>query len=88
MSIQEWREGKWTKQDWKRFWMHFPVGIICAWLVYQSPPLGIIASVGFMFYEVLEDWRIKDLSFKDMLGFLWGFIATATILQILKLIGG
>lgn len=87
MSIRDWRKGIWSKDDWKRFFMHFPVGVICAWLVFQIPAIGIIASIGFMFYEVLEDWRIKDLSFKDMLGFLWGFIFTSLALVIMNLGG-
>ena len=86
MSIKEWRQGKWSKSDWKRFWMHLPIGVICALLVYYLPTIGILATVGFMFYEVLEDWKINDLSFKDMLGFLWGFIGTGIALSVVLLI--
>jgi len=83
MSIEDWRKGKWAKSDFIRFWLHFPVGVICSWLVYSLGAVGVIASVGFMFYEALEDWKINDLSFKDMLGFLWGFISLSIILSLL-----
>jgi len=83
MSIENWRKGVWEKGDWVRFWLHFPVGVICAWLVFQVPFTGFIASLGFMFYEILEDWRIADQSYKDMLGFLWGFISVSLIFSIL-----
>ena len=82
MSIEDWRRGKWTGQDFLRLWMHFPVGVICAWLVFAHPMAGLVAALGFMFYEVLEDWRIKDLSFKDMLGFLIGFISASLLLSL------
>jgi len=85
MSIENWRKGKWTSLDWKRFWLHLPIGMLCAWLIYSLGAVGIIASVGFMFYEFLEDWRIEDLSFKDMLGFLWGFLSVSAVLSIVTL---
>ena len=77
-----------TKLDWERFWIHLPLGIVCALLAYYLPVLGILAFVGFLIYEVIQDWRIHDLSFKDVLGFTSGFIATGVILAILKLVGG
>ena len=83
-NIESWRAGIWTKLDWKRFWLHLPVGIVCAVLAYYLPILGILAFIGFLTFEIIEDWRISDFSFKDVLGFNCGFIATSLALLILK----
>lgn len=80
MSIKEWRQGKWSGQDWKRFWMHFPVGTACAWAIlsplkddWRITVAGVVFTFIFIVYEAFEDWRIGDLSFKDILGLAWGF---------------
>lgn len=52
--------------------LHFPVGIFAAWLTSWNPALGLLLGAGFLLYEVLEDWRIKDHSFLDVYGFLCG----------------
>jgi hypothetical protein len=82
-EIDNWRKGIWSKLDWKRFWIHFVVGIVCAWLVYSQSLSGIILSIAFFFYEAIEDWRIQDMSFKDVLGWLWGFGILSLLLSIL-----
>jgi hypothetical protein len=83
MTIEEWRGGKWSKQDWIRFWLHFFIGLVCAWLVFDKMAHGIILSFAFLAYEAFEDWRINDLSFKDVLGFLWGFGVLSLLISIL-----
>lgn len=77
MNIDKWRSGKWTRLDWIRFFLHLPVGALCSFLCYVLPVHGVTASVVFLAYETLEDWRIADNSFKDVLGFAWGFSAVA-----------
>jgi len=32
----------------------------------------VIFFLGFMIYELNEDWRIKDFAFVDIAGYLWG----------------
>lgn len=52
--------------------MHIPVGIFqvfCAWL---NPVVGIAFLVGFMMYEINEDWHISDQAWLDIRGYLWG----------------
>ncbi len=63
-----------------RFLIHLPVGVLAAWLCYYSWAVGIPFVVAFLTYQVIEDWRIKDRSYKDALGFLFGFGATAASL--------
>lgn len=62
-----------NSSDLKRAALHFPVGMLAIWLTIILPLAGVIFTVGFMFYETLEDWRIADLSYKDMFGFLCGY---------------
>jgi hypothetical protein len=40
-------------------------------------------AVGFLIYEILNDWRIKDHSYKDVLGYLYGIGAGAVILYLM-----
>ena len=82
----DWRRGIWSSLDWKRFWLHFFVGIVCAFLIERNPTSGIIMSLAFFFYEFMEDWRINDMSFKDVLGWLWGFGILSLTIEIWRCI--
>ena len=73
-------------KDFRRAAIHFPVGIIDA-VIFQF--IGQFAGVtfGFLFvfgYEALEDWRIQDRSYKDVLGFLWGLAIGLIVITILR----
>ena len=76
-----------SKQDWHRFWLHFPVGCLCAWLTWQHAALGISLFASFMFYEYMNDWRKIDHSYKDIYGAVFGFGIVATLLVVYQLIG-
>jgi len=52
--------------------IHFPVGLFNAFLLWFNTPLGIIFSIGFIAYEIIEDWRIYDRSYLDLYGWLFG----------------
>lgn len=52
--------------------MHFPVGVFTAWLATFNPVICLVFGFGFLFYEGIEDWRIIDRSYKDVLGYLIG----------------
>lgn len=67
----------------KRLLLHLPVGALTAWLLGQALGLGAIFFVAFMIYELSEDWRIRDLSYKDIAGFLWGFAIAAVLICVL-----
>lgn len=53
--------------------VHFPVGMYTSYLTHHHPAAGAIMAVGFLTYEVIEDWRIKDRGYRDVFGFLLGF---------------
>ena len=55
-----------------RVCLHFPVGVFAGWLIFELPVLGVVFSVGFLTYEIVEDWRIADRGYKDIMGFLVG----------------
>lgn len=61
-----------TKSDIARAALHFPVGIFTAWLGTFTPIVTIVFGLGFLVYETIEDWRIKDRSYKDVFGYLIG----------------
>ena len=73
-----------SRQDIIRAVLHFPAGCLASWLViFVSPVLGIIFSFGFLTYEIVEDWRIKDRGYKDIFGFLIGFALTSIVIHII-----
>ena len=53
--------------------IHFPVGLLAGLLTTVNPVMGVVLSSGFLFYEALEDWRIKDKGYRDVFGFLIGY---------------
>lgn len=86
-KIEDWRKGKWTKQDWLRLWMHFPVGVINIFAFYVGVEYGATFFILFIVYELWEDFRIKDLAHKDILGFMWGFVCGLIGLYLLSIYG-
>jgi len=52
--------------------VHAPIGVFAAWIISKDPTLGFTISLTFIAYEIAQDWRIGDRSFKDILGFLIG----------------
>lgn len=61
---------------WQRCLLHIPVGIMNTILYRFDPHLGWALLVGFMIYELNEDWRITDDAFKDIQGWLFGLSLT------------
>lgn len=62
--------------------VHFPVGLLAAWLTYMVPTIGLMLAFGFLYYEGLEDWRIKDRGYRDVFGFLLGYGLMGSILSV------
>lgn len=60
--------------------LHFPVGCFAGWLISVMPVIGVVFSLGFLTYEVVEDWRIADRGYKDIFGFLLGIAVISVIL--------
>jgi 4-amino-4-deoxy-L-arabinose transferase-like glycosyltransferase len=52
--------------------IHAPVGFLTGFCEAVLPNLGLILCLGFLTYEVVEDWRIRDRGFHDIYGFLIG----------------
>ena len=59
--------------------IHAPVGVFAAWVIQHSPTLGFTIAITFIAYEIAQDWRIGDRSFKDILGFLIGLSIGALV---------
>ncbi len=73
---------------------HIPVGLVTSWLMFLWP-LDVAASVlwgarltavmlflGFILYELSEDWRINDWAFRDLEGFAIG-LGVGAVAQVL-----
>lgn len=58
--------------DWRRVLLHIPVGIATALLVLVDSVLPLIATIGFVVYEVNEDMHLKDGAYQDLAGWLVG----------------
>lgn len=72
-----------TKDDWKRLWMHFPIGAVAAWATMVNPIIGQAMLWSTFVYEAFNDWRKHDASYKDVLGIVWGFGITGIALMLL-----
>lgn len=68
------------KADAWRLLLHTVPGGFTAWLITQNPVAGVLFFLGFMVYELNEDWSIKDQAWKDLKGWLWGFALAAYVL--------
>jgi len=51
-----------------------------------SPVMGVVLSFGFLFYEAIEDWRIKDRGYRDVFGFLIGYSVIGVLVIIFEII--
>jgi hypothetical protein len=70
-------------RDLIRWAIHIPIGCVIAYMILKvSVALGITVGVFFLAYEVLEDWRVRDRSFKDIFGSLIGMIATGLVIYL------
>ena len=72
--------------------MHIPVGlgvvaIICLPILLGFPTLlclalivvGSLAGLSFLVYQIMQDWRKGDKSFKDVIGFVEGLFIGAIL---------
>lgn len=66
-----------------RFWMHVPAGLLTALAITVSPLVAIMLFVGFLAYEVVEDWRLGDFGYIDIEGYVGGLWVGAGILVVL-----
>jgi len=55
-----------------RWCLHFPIGGFTAWAGHVHWVYALCVLVGFLAYEISEDWRIKDKAYIDIQGWLWG----------------
>lgn len=80
------------KMKWRdviRWAIHLPMGavpmtlILHPWLLepdYRWSIAGVFIGITFFIYEIMEDIRVRDWSFKDVFGSLIALIATAFII--------
>lgn len=64
--------------------LHLPVGIFTVFCGYVNWSCAIIFFLGFMAYEITEDWRIKDGAYIDIFGYLIGLALGVVGLFIYK----
>ena len=64
--------------DPSRWCLHFPIGGFTAWSGTTHWVYPLVFMLGFLAYEVTEDWRIKDKAYIDIQGYMWG-LATGIV---------
>lgn len=79
---------------------HIPVGLAVSWLVFLWPLdlssdvlwgarlTALLVFVGFILYEVTEDWKINDWAFRDIEGCVIGLGAGAVAQVLLTALVG
>lgn len=58
--------------DPQRWLIHFPVGGFNAWAGTEHWVYPLVFMLGFLAYEVTEDFRLRDGAYIDIQGYLWG----------------
>lgn len=66
-----------TREDWMRLGIHLPWGLLAAILLIPHIAIGITALASEFIYEIMNDWRKGDSSYRDALGITWGFLIGA-----------
>lgn len=64
---------------------HYVAGAITAIATTINPIAAIIGFLGFIIYEVDEDWHLNDKAFHDIKEYMIGYFATLTLLLTLTL---
>ena len=63
------------KDDWIRLWLHVPWGLLGVFLYFVIDQVfGVLVITLMVVYEAFNDWRKKDVSYKDVLGICWGVL--------------
>lgn len=70
----------------RRLLLHIPVGLAMAWLSLNFPLLAVFLFLGFLVYELDQDWRIKDKAYKDIAGALWGICIGGLAIYSIRLL--
>ena len=81
---------KFRWKDVLRWIIHLPIGAVSMYFIlhpgmpadWRYTVAGVIIAFFFLAYEVLEDIRVRDWSFKDVFGVLIAMIATALVIRI------
>ena len=76
-----------TKEEWYRCLQHIPWGMLAVGLFLYHPLLGATACLMELAYEVMNDWRKVDSSYKDVVGIVWGILLGGYVLFVLRLSG-
>lgn len=81
-------------RDWLRLLWHIPVGMlgvaIMGWAVLYKTVfivnivVGVVFLASFLVYEIMQDWRKGDKSFKDVIGAVVGIAIGGIILSYLE----
>jgi len=62
-----------------RFALHFLVGVLNAILFGVSVWIGTVFALGFVVYELNEDWHLRDHAYHDLAGWLAGMTVAAMV---------
>lgn len=63
---------------------HLPHGLFTVFAAVEVHwVLALLFGIGFMFYEFLHEWRLKDKSYDDMAGWLIGVVIGSIIYRII-----
>ena len=68
---------------WIRILLHTLDAGITMGLYLINPIWGVMFFIAFLYYEILEDWRIVDHSYKDVLGWLIGWVIVCGMVKLL-----
>ena len=73
--------------NWSRVLLHVPVGIATGGLTLieeSGNTLALIATLGFIVYEWIEDKWLRDKAFHDLAGWMIGLFLSAGLVALVR----
>jgi len=70
--------------SWRRFWIHFPIGLLMG---IANIPLALGIIILFTAYELNEDGHLKDHAYIDIQGALGGVLVAVVLRWLLAWVG-
>lgn len=68
--------------------LHLPIGLAIVALAYINSMLALIFALGFLSYEITQEWRQPGKGWYDIAGALWGIAIGGGIWVIVAVVAG
>lgn len=68
-----------ASREWRRLLLHVPAGYFNALLFGWRSSAGVCFFLAFLVYEVWQGYCLRDFGYRDVRGWLWGFVLAVVV---------